>query len=156
MATRVRCDILKAIALKIASDTHEAYVTPFSSRPVLHIKDIKGEKPPYALTFSDAIARYSDVLRDDDLGDAYRRAGNTFNRQMRQTFVVLKDESGTRAAALAARGRGGYTPAARGAPYRGRGSWRGRGAVDQRGKKRGNEGLGGRGGGYGFGKRGAY
>ena len=122
----------------------------------MHIKDVKGGKQPLALTFSDAIARYSSVLEDEDLGEAYRRAGSTFNRQMRQTFVVLKDESGVRSAILSNRGRGGFTPAPRSAPYRGRGSgsWRGRGSgnSDQRGQKRGSDGAGS-GHGYGFGKR---
>ena len=50
---------------------------------------------------------------------------------MRQTFVVLKEQSTTRAAQLAARGRGGYVPRARGRGYQGRGGgWRGgRGGV---------------------------
>lgn len=156
LATRVRCDILKAIALKINKpEIEEVYVTPFSSRPVLHIKDIKRGKQPYALTFSDAIARYGSVLEEGDLEEAYRRAGNTFNRQMKQTFVVLKEESDIRTTVLANRGRGGYAPRSRGAPYRGRGSigqqGRGGGNPDQRGQKRVNDDYNNSGGGYGMG-----
>ena len=105
---------------------------------------------------------------DDDLGEAYRKAGTTFNMQMRQTFVVLKEESGTRTAALASCGRGGYVPAQRGAPYRGRGmlaprggGGRGRGFApgnpDRRGEKRGGDEIGA-GSGYGFAsnKRGSW
>jgi hypothetical protein len=158
LATRVRCDILKAIALKINKpEIEEVYVTPFSSRPVLHIKDIKRGKQPYALTFSDAIARYGSVLEEGDLEEAYRRAGNTFNRQMKQTFVVLKEESDILTTVLANRGRGGYTPRSRGAPYRARGSighqGRGGGNPDQRGQKRVNDDYNNSGGGYGMGSK---
>ena len=155
LATRVRCDIMRAISQKISKPgIEEAYVTPFSSRPVLHIKNLKDRKQPYALTFSDAIARYGSILEDIDLEEAYRRAGNTFNRQMRQTFVVLKDESVTRTTTLANRGRGGYTPRARGAPYRGRGG-RGRSSdnPDQRSRKRPNDETNVSGGGYNMGNK---
>ena len=97
-------------------------------------------------------------MEEDDLVEAYRRAGNTFNRQMRQTFVVLKDESGVRASVLAARGRGGFAPAPRGRPYRGRGAafglrgGRGSGGNDQRGQKRASD-ESGTGTGYGFVKK---
>ena len=69
---------------------------------------------------------------------------------MRQTFVVLSDESGVRATILA--GGRGATPAPRGAPYRGRGTGfgRGRGNPEKRGEKRGGDGQGQ---GYGFGKK---
>ena len=161
LATRVRCDIHKAIALKINKPgIEEAYVTPFSSRPVLHIKDIKSGRQPFALTFSDAITKFGMVLKEEDLAEAYRRAGNTFYRQMRQTFVVLREESGVRTQFISNRGRGGFTPRPRGAPYRGRGgSGNGRGfGGEQRGQKRGSDEAGGSGTGYGFAgnKRGAW
>ena len=64
---------------------------------------------------------------------------------MRQTFVVLKENSLTRTEQLAARGRGGYAPRARGRGFQGRGGgWRGGrgrggGNADQRGQKRVND-----------------
>ena len=55
LATQVRCDILKAIATKLSKpDVLEMYVTPFISRPVIHIKEKTGNNAPYALTFADA------------------------------------------------------------------------------------------------------
>ena len=61
---------------------------------------------------------------------------------MRQTFVVLKEQSTTRVAQLAARGKSGYVLRARGRGYQGRGGgWRqGRGGVgggnEVRGRKK--------------------
>ncbi len=44
-----------------------------------------------ALTFADAISRYGEGLRKDDLGEAYKRAGTAFKGQLLQTFVVLHE-----------------------------------------------------------------
>ena len=91
IATRVRVDIMRAIATKnYNKGVMELYVSPFSSRPVLHIKEVN--KAPYALTFADAVSRYGASLDDDDLGEAYRRAGRGFDRQLAQIFVVLKED----------------------------------------------------------------
>jgi hypothetical protein len=43
------------------------------------------------LTFVDAVARFGDGLTEDNLSEAYRRAGTAFNGQLAQHFVVLKD-----------------------------------------------------------------
>ena len=70
---RVRADILRAVAMKNNKPGQvEMYVAPFSSRPVLRIKDMVGSRPPYALTFADAITRYWSSLVDDDLAEVYR------------------------------------------------------------------------------------
>ena len=91
---RVRADILRSLVMKNNKpDPVEMSVAPFSSRPVLHIKDMVGSRPPYALTFADTITRYVSNLVDDDLAEAYMRAGPHFDRQMRQTFVVLEEAS---------------------------------------------------------------
>ena len=44
------------------------YVTPLSSRPINHFRDVTVNNAPYALTFSDA--RYGSELVDEDLGEA--------------------------------------------------------------------------------------
>jgi hypothetical protein len=57
LATRIRMDIMKAIAKRIKSVTESAYVLNFLSRPILHIK--KKAVPPAtqvrSLTFADAV-----------------------------------------------------------------------------------------------------
>ena len=75
LATRVRIDIMRAIATKNNNkEVLEMYVPPFSFRPVLHIKD--SGKSPYALTFADAVTRYGGTLSEDDLGGAGRSFNN--------------------------------------------------------------------------------
>ena len=91
LATRVRVDVLKALALKLASPTQDAYVTPFTSRPMLHLKGKDGKSGSLNLTFVDAVARFGDGLTEDNLSEAYRRAGTAFKGQLAQHFVVLKD-----------------------------------------------------------------
>jgi hypothetical protein len=51
---------------------------------------------PTALTFADAVATFGKMVKDEFLGEAYRRAGNSFKGQLEQHFVVLK-EGGTQA-----------------------------------------------------------
>ena len=112
---------MRAIATKnYNKGVMELYVAPFSSKPVLHIKEVN--KAPYALTFADAVSRYGASLDDDDLGEAYRRAGRGFDRQLAQIFVVLKEDS-NKLRVFPARGL------KRGSGYggRGRGADRGRG-----------------------------
>ncbi len=92
LATRVRVDILRAFAKQFGGDGgDDMYVSAYSSRPVLHIKERNRTQRPYALTFADAIARYGMTIDDDNLGEAYRRAGNSFKGQLEQHFVVLKE-----------------------------------------------------------------
>ena len=62
-------------------------------------------KTPYALTFADAIKRYGASLEEEDLGEAYRRAGRSFDQQLYQIFVVLKEDP-NRIRTTATRGRG--------------------------------------------------
>ena len=125
LATRVRTDILRAIATKNSKKgSLELYVAPFSSRPVLHVKDIS--KSPYALTFADAIKRYGASLEEEDLGEAYRRAGRSFDRQLSQIFVVLKEDP-NRLRIMSTRGRGS------GRPYGNRGRGQERGGQQGRG-----------------------
>jgi hypothetical protein len=72
LATRVRVDVLKALALKLASPTQDAYVTPFTSRPMLHLTGKDGKLGSLNLSFVDAVARFGEGLTEDDVSEAYR------------------------------------------------------------------------------------
>ena len=91
LATRVRIEILKAMAKKFVSDTEEFYVVGYTSRPVLHVKTKNRNQKSMWLSFSDALVRYGSGLRENDLGEAYKKAGIAFKGQMEQNFVVLHD-----------------------------------------------------------------
>jgi len=95
--TRVRIEILKAIARKITNDKELAYVVGFIPRPVMHIKKRgNGDQAPFkTYSFVDAVKYHGGVLAQEDLGGAYARAGRAFDGQLQQNFVVLCDaESG--------------------------------------------------------------
>jgi hypothetical protein len=85
----VRIKILKAMAKNLAGDKETMYVSSFASRPMLHVRSSEAEKRQMAFSFADALGRYGKQLRQSDLGDAYRRAGNSFKGQLQQNFVVL-------------------------------------------------------------------
>ena len=72
----------------------ELYVAAYSSRPVLHVKESGNQslEKSYALTFADAVARYGKDLKEENLVDAYKKAGLAFKGQLEQYFVVLKDD----------------------------------------------------------------
>ena len=93
LATRVRVDVMKAIALKLSNTDQASYVTAFTSRPILHVKP-KSDQKPMAYTFADAAEKFGHLVREADLGEAYRRAGNSFNGQLEQHFIVVKDGQG--------------------------------------------------------------
>ena len=91
LATRVRIDILKAMAKKFTSDREDIHVIGYSSRPVLHVKPKIDDQKQRWLSFSDALVRYGAGLEESDLGDAYRKSGLAFKGQLEQNFVVLHD-----------------------------------------------------------------
>ena len=91
LATRVRIDILKAMAKKFTTEREDLFVYGYASRPVLHIKPKDGNKRPMWLSFSDALTRFGAGLGELDLGEAYRRAGVAFRGQLQQNFVVLHE-----------------------------------------------------------------
>jgi hypothetical protein len=94
LATKVRIEIMKAMARKIESQRETAYVPTFLPRPILHIKvKVPGGKGLHlnSLTFAEAIQQYGEKLNQDDLVSAYRKAGGNFKGQMRQHFVVLAE-----------------------------------------------------------------
>ena len=92
LATRVRIDILRAMSRQCINDDETAYVNAYASRPVLTLKKKDASLRPLVLTFADAIVRFGKGLADENLQEAYRRAGNSFGGQLQQHFVVLKDE----------------------------------------------------------------
>jgi hypothetical protein len=94
LSTRVRTDIMRGIATQFAvKDQVEMFVSAYSSRPVIHIKEGLdwGQMRSYALTFADSIPRYGGKLKEEYLLDAYRKSGMAFKGQLEQHFVVLED-----------------------------------------------------------------
>ena len=109
LGTRVRLEVLKAIARKCAAPNNaDMFVQGFTSRPVLQVKPKNGGEQS-ALTFVDAISRYGSKVKDADLVLAYERAGMSFVGQMRQNFVVLTDK-GVRKGGRQTRGGGSAVP----------------------------------------------
>jgi hypothetical protein len=93
LATRVRVDILKALARKVTDQHLVAYAVPFVSRPVMQIRSKEGGSLSDARSFSftDAVAKYVHLLKQFELADAYSRAGEHFKGQLEQQFIVLKE-----------------------------------------------------------------
>ncbi len=148
-ATRVRIEIMRAIAKKLTTDTEKAFVQGFMSRPVLRYLPQDGvQESPAAgagrsYSFVDAVSRFGDLVSATDLIPAYKRASTTFQGAMEQYFVILselEDRSvATSPNSLPVRprgqgGRGSYTNS-RGRGARGTSPW-GRGASRVRGQKR--------------------
>jgi hypothetical protein len=132
VGTRVRIEILKAIAKRITNDKDLAYVASFISRPVLHIRDksSKNSKPQKSYTFIDAVKQFGSRLKQGDLNESYAKAGKAFAGQLEQNFVVLKEADSEAAQtnfhrSRTERGRG------RGGSFRPRGSGRGEGSVNE-------------------------
>jgi hypothetical protein len=131
--TRVRIEILKAIAKKISNSTDLAYVVGFIPRPVMHIKKRGGgdQIPFKTYSFVDAVKYHGASLVAADLGGAYARAGRAFEGQLQQNFVVLRDSDSGLAQSnfhAARQAKGGGAGRGRGAGSGpGSGPWRGRG-----------------------------
>ena len=95
-ATRVRIEIMKAIAKKLTTKTENAYVQGFMSRPMLRylsrdpaVSLCSGTGRNYS--FVDSVSRFGDLVLVHDLTAAYKRAGSTFQGAMEQYFVVLAE-----------------------------------------------------------------
>ena len=118
---------------QFATPERKMFVKQFVARPVIVIMKSKN-KPDFALTFTDAVARFgADLeeanLEEANLAQAYSRAGRAFQGQLEQTFVILNEK-----------GRMAWQSK--------RDGWEeGAGLVD--GPGRGGRGRGGRGGGRG-------
>ena len=91
LGTRVRIEILKAMAKRHTGERETMYVTAFTSRPMLQVRSKDSGLRPLALSFADALTRYGQGMRQGDLGMAYTKAGRAFKGQLQQNFVVLHD-----------------------------------------------------------------
>jgi hypothetical protein len=91
LGTRVRIDIMKAMAKKYSCAKQDFHVAAFLSRPVLKVKEKESDKTPMTFTFIDSVVRYGREMVEEELEDAYRRAGRAFQGQLQQNFVVLRD-----------------------------------------------------------------
>ena len=142
-----------AICDKLRNDSVEMWVDPFAPRPVIHHRDRSSGERPKAWTFTDAIERFGGRVGQEDFHWAYRTTRGIFDKELEQTFIVLKKENskkivqemqegrvgGARAlanipktgwvASPATGTRGGNGAGGRG----GRGGWRGRGKEKGRG-----------------------
>jgi hypothetical protein len=99
LATRVRVDILKAIARKISNKDTSAHTVPFISRPVMHVRPTESAEvwsTPKTYSFVEAATRFGHLVRQVELGEAYRRAGNSFKGQHEQHFIVLRESVDSR------------------------------------------------------------
>ena len=106
LSTRVRIEILWAMAKKCCNEKEIASVQSYISKPTLLIKDREGKRRPMKLGFADAIKRYGRILREGDLANAYRKAGTSFDGQLQQNFVVLHDLSQAKAGPWGGKGGG--------------------------------------------------
>jgi len=119
LSTRVRVDIMKAIAKKISNKSMVSHVAAYSSRPVLHVREVgKPESTNRAYTFIDAVQRYGGAVCQADLEEAYRRAGSAFRGQLEQHFVVLRENRPVPDPKGSSGGRGG-SGSGRGEPSKG-------------------------------------
>ncbi len=87
--------MLRSIAKQFTVDcSNEMSVLAYSWHPELCIKDTTGVINLYTITFADEITRFGDLLKEESLGEAYRRAGISFKGQLEKDFVVLRETQG--------------------------------------------------------------
>lgn len=91
LATRVRIEVLKAIAKEMKCPEQSAYAPDFGPRPILVVQPTG--KPTYSELYIDAVEKFGHMVNTEKLIHAYRRAGTTFKGQMQQTFWILEDGS---------------------------------------------------------------
>jgi hypothetical protein len=99
LATRVRVNILKAIARKLSNKDTSAHAVPFISRPVMHVRPTETSEvwsPPKTFSFVEAAVRFGHLVKQVELGEAYRRAGNSFKGQLEQHFLLLRESASSR------------------------------------------------------------
>ena len=153
LATRVRVDVMKAIARRLTNKVDLAYVAGFTSRPMMHIRKAgppsPTNRPLKSFSYIDSVTKFGHLVSVDDLETAYGRAGKSFNGQLQQNFVILNERD---QAQLQSVGRPGTSSARTGypAPFAGsggsgrggaRGGGGGGGGDRSRGMKRPGENL---------------
>lgn len=94
-ATKVRVEIMRAVAKKLTTTTENAFVHGFLSRPLLRYESVgpsvaSGTGRNYS--FVDVVSKFGDLVLSHELASAYRRAGGTFRGAMEQYFVVLRED----------------------------------------------------------------
>ena len=113
LTTRVRIEILRALSKVLTSDTQEAFVKGFTSRPVLLVKarvpevtelmdsgsdqvqpSVVNESSGRSYTFCEAVEKWGHLVVQSGLTMAYRKACPAFNGCLEQYFVVLKEQTG--------------------------------------------------------------
>ena len=95
LATRVRVDILRAMAEHNTSKKEIFTVAAFVSWPVLRVRCIGvGGSRIGTFNFSDAMSHYGSGLMEVKLANAYKRAGSAFKEQLQQNFVILTKKGG--------------------------------------------------------------
>ena len=101
LTTRVRIEVLRALATCLTTTNQEAFVKGFSSRPVLCLKAKSPETPPGVdaspadpgrnYTYCESIEKWGHLLSQNSLAKAYRKARPAFNGCLEQYFVVLHE-----------------------------------------------------------------
>ena len=91
LATRIRVDLMQAIVRQFANDQLKMFVKQFVARPIIVFRKNEGQGD-FALTFTDAIARFGTELEEANLAQAYWRVGRAFNDQLEQTFIILNEK----------------------------------------------------------------
>ena len=96
LTTRVRIEVLRALAKVLSTTSEDAFVQSFSSRPMLHYQAREGAMFPApgtnrSYSYVEAVGRWGDRLSTPDLIPAYRRARPAFIGCLEQYFVVLKE-----------------------------------------------------------------
>ena len=117
LATRVRLEVLRAIAKVCSNPNEDFFVMGFTPRPVLQIKRKTGGGQ-LVLTYVDAVVKYGGRVGESDLRLAYERAGLTFRGQMQQNFIILTEEGVREGGRQATGGAAGRPQQARSFPQR--------------------------------------
>ncbi len=145
LATRVRLDVMKAIARRLTNKNDLAYVAGFTSQPIMHIRKAgppsPTNRPLKSFSYIDSVTKFGHLVSVDDLEAAYGRAGKSFNGQLQQNFVILNERDQAQLQSVVGSGsRSGYPAPFTGAGGSGRGGARG-GGSNRRGLKRPGEDL---------------
>ena len=147
LATRVRVDVMKAIARRLTNKNDLAYVAGFTSRPMMHIRKAgppsPTNRPLKSFSYIDSVSKFGHLVSVEDLETAYGRAGKSFNGQLQQNFVILNERDQAQLQSVGGSGSGsrsGYPAPFTGAGGSGRGGARG-GGSDRRGLKRPGENM---------------
>jgi hypothetical protein len=148
LATRVRVDVMKAIARRLTNKNDLAYVAGFTSRPMMHIRKAgppsPTNRPLKSFSYIDSVTKFGHLVSVEDLETAYGRAGKSFNGQLQQNFVILNERDQAQLQSVGGSGSGsrsGYPAPFTGAGGSGRGGARGGGSDRSRGHKRPGESL---------------